>query len=204
MMTLSCIPYGTLPHTLLNQRRPLTFPPLSHNPHSCLHIPHPLLIHFSRKWNTTMKWGVPVNFFWPRWGHFLLLGSSRVSHLRVWKISLKNLNFFNFFTFRSKKFYCDWFKKYPGQSWIGPLFTAGQKYACAGRVRSGPISDILLMIPANFTPPLNNLHPWNKPLSNSPLLFPNQISLQLLSENFTDFNIYDFSQSSLIKKKSGE
>jgi len=39
----------------------------------------------------------------------------------------RNLKFSNFVTFGTKKSHRDWVEKYPGQSWEGPLFTAGQK-----------------------------------------------------------------------------
>jgi len=60
-------------------------------------------------------------------------GSSLVM-VWAWKISPKNPNFFPLGT---KKIASGWVKKYPDQSRVGPLFTAGQKYA---RVGSGPIT----------------------------------------------------------------
>jgi len=66
------------------------------------------------------------------WVNFLWLGSGRVgSAIMVWvrirKISPKNIKFFNFFPFGSKKFASGRVRKYPGQSRVGLLFTAGQK-----------------------------------------------------------------------------
>jgi len=51
--------------------------------------------------------------------------------------SLKIPNVPIFFPLGQKKIASDWVKKYPGQSRVGLLFTAGQKYA---RVGSGPIT----------------------------------------------------------------
>jgi len=45
----------------------------------------------------------------------------------IWKISPKNIKFFNFFPFRIKKISSSWVGKYPGQQRVGLLFTAGQK-----------------------------------------------------------------------------
>jgi len=66
-------------------------------------------------------WWVRVKFFWP--------GSGPVSHLWfiwvwIWKISPKNVKFFNFFPFGSKKISSGRVKKYPGQRQVGLLFTA--------------------------------------------------------------------------------
>jgi len=47
----------------------------------------------------------------------------------VWKISPKNIKFFNFFAFGSKRISSGQVKKYLGQSRVGFLFTVGQKYA---------------------------------------------------------------------------
>jgi len=47
--------------------------------------------------------------------------------VRIWKISPKNVKFFNFFPFGSKKITSGRVRKYPGQSRVGLLFTAGQK-----------------------------------------------------------------------------
>jgi len=48
-----------------------------------------------------------------------------------------------FFFLRGKKILSDWAKKYAGQRWVSPLFTASQKY---GQVGSKPIPiEVLLM-----------------------------------------------------------
>jgi len=47
--------------------------------------------------------------------------------VRIQKISPKNVKFFNFFPFGSKKIASGRVGKYPGQSRVGLLFTAGQK-----------------------------------------------------------------------------
>jgi len=52
------------------------------------------------------------------------VGSGQPSLVWVWKISLKNPKILNFFLFG-----LGLKVKYPGQSWVGLLFTAGQKYA---------------------------------------------------------------------------
>jgi len=54
------------------------------------------------------------------------VGSGQPSMLWVWKISPKNVKFFNFFLLGSKKISSGWVKKYPSQRRVGPLFTAGQ------------------------------------------------------------------------------
>jgi len=61
----------------------------------------------------------------------------------IWKSSPKNIKFFNFFPFGSKKISSGQVKKYPGQGRVCLLFTAGQKYA---RVGSGPISSSNLVV----------------------------------------------------------
>jgi len=60
--------------------------------------------------------------------NFLLLGSGRDSCLwyGVGKFTLKMSNF-SIFSFRVKKITSIWVKKYPGQSRVGFLLTAGQK-----------------------------------------------------------------------------
>jgi len=66
--------------------------------------------------------------------------------VRIRKISPKNVKFFNFLPFRSKKIASGRFGRYPGQSQVGLLFTAGQKQA---RVESGQgpsLAWILFMI----------------------------------------------------------
>jgi len=65
-------------------------------------------------------------------GHFLWLGLGMVrsaiyGYVWIWKISPKNVKFFNFLPFGSKKTSLGRVKKYPGQRRIGLLFTAGQK-----------------------------------------------------------------------------
>jgi len=65
------------------------------------------------------------------------VGSGMPSMVWVWKISHKNVKFFNFLPFGLKKISSGWVKKYPGQMRVGLLLTAGQKYA---RIGSGPIS----------------------------------------------------------------
>jgi len=57
--------------------------------------------------------------------------------LNLEKFPYKNVKFFNFFPFGSKKTSSGWVKKCVGQGLVGLLFTAGQKYA---QVWSGPIS----------------------------------------------------------------
>jgi len=47
--------------------------------------------------------------------------------VKIQKISPKNDKFFNIFPFGSKKIALGWVGKYPGQSRVGLLFTAGQK-----------------------------------------------------------------------------
>jgi len=47
--------------------------------------------------------------------------------VRIWKISPKNVKFFNFFPFGSKKIASGRVGKYQGQSRVGLLFTVGQK-----------------------------------------------------------------------------
>jgi len=54
-------------------------------------------------------------------------GQPFVVWVRIRKISLKNVKFFNFFIFGSKKIASGRVGKYPGQSRVGLLFTAGQK-----------------------------------------------------------------------------
>jgi len=49
----------------------------------------------------------------------------------IWKISPKNVKFFDFFPFGSKKISSGWVKKYPGQS----LINCGSKVS-SGRVRA--------------------------------------------------------------------
>jgi len=74
---------------------------------------------------------VPVKFFWPGlgWVKFFeaRVGSGQPSIVWVWKISPKNVKFFNFFGV--KKMSSGWVKKCPCQRGVGLLFTAGQKYA---------------------------------------------------------------------------
>jgi len=53
----------------------------------------------------------------------------------IWKISPKNINFCP----TGKKKSSGWVKKYPGQSRVSLLFTAGQKYVWVG---SGPLSNL--------------------------------------------------------------
>jgi len=55
----------------------------------------------------------------------------------IWKISPKNVKFFNFLPFGSKRVSLGRVKKYLDQGQVSLLFTAGQKYV---RVGSGPIS----------------------------------------------------------------
>jgi len=47
--------------------------------------------------------------------------------VRIWKISPKNVKFFNFFPIGSKKIASGWVGKYQGQSQVGLLFTVRQK-----------------------------------------------------------------------------
>jgi len=47
--------------------------------------------------------------------------------VRIRKISPKNVKFFNFFPFESRKIASGRVRKYLGQSQVGLLFTAGQK-----------------------------------------------------------------------------
>jgi len=60
------------------------------------------------------------------------------------KISPKNVKFFNFLPFRSKKIASGRVGKYPGQSRVGLFFTAGQKLA---RVGSGRVKAHLYSYP---------------------------------------------------------
>jgi len=50
----------------------------------------------------------------------------------IWKISPKNVKFFKFLPFGSKKLSSGRVEEYLGQSWVGLLFTAGQKYVWVG------------------------------------------------------------------------
>jgi len=61
--------------------------------------------------------------------NFLWLGSVQpfMVWVRIQKISPKNVKFFNFFPFGSKKIASGRVGKYPGQSRVSLLFTAGQK-----------------------------------------------------------------------------
>jgi len=70
-------------------------------------------------------------------GHFFVawVGSGQPS--LVLEISQN----FQMFTLESKKYHRVESKKYLGQSWVSPLFIAGQRYAQVG---SGPISNCLL------------------------------------------------------------
>jgi len=63
------------------------------------------------------------------------LGQSSMVWVCIWKISPKNIKFFNFFPFGSKKISSGWVKQYPGQRRVGLLSTAGQKLG-PGRVRA--------------------------------------------------------------------
>jgi len=54
-------------------------------------------------------------------------GQFFVARVRIWKFSPKNVKFFNFLPFGSKKIASGRVGKYPGQSRVGLLFTAGQK-----------------------------------------------------------------------------
>jgi len=54
-------------------------------------------------------------------------GSKFMVWVWIWKISPKNVKFFNFFPLRSKKISAGWVKKYLVQRQVGLLFTAGQK-----------------------------------------------------------------------------
>jgi len=68
---------------------------------------------------------------WVGSGQFFvaLVGSGQpfMVWVRIRKISAKNVKFFNFFPFGSKKIASGRVGKYPGQSQVGLLFTAGQK-----------------------------------------------------------------------------
>jgi len=55
------------------------------------------------------------------------LGQPFMVWVWIWKISPKNVKFFNFFPFGSKKISSGRVGKYPGQRGVGLLFTAGQK-----------------------------------------------------------------------------
>jgi len=61
-------------------------------------------------------------------------GSAMYGLVWIWKVSPKNVKFFKFFLFRSKKISSGQVKKYPSQRQVCLLFTAGQNYAW---VRSG-------------------------------------------------------------------
>jgi len=62
-------------------------------------------------------------FFVPQVGS----GQPFMVWVRIWKISPKNVKFFNIFHFWSKKIASGQVRKYPGQSQVSLLFTAGQK-----------------------------------------------------------------------------
>jgi len=75
-----------------------------------------------------------VKSFWPgsdRSGQFFVarVGSGQLFMVWawIWKISPKNVKFFNFFPFGSKKISSGRVRKYPGQRQVGLLFIAGQK-----------------------------------------------------------------------------
>jgi len=72
-----------------------------------------------------------VNFLWLGLGQFFVArvgsGQPYLVWVRIWKISPKNVKFFNFFLFGSKKIASGRVGKYPGQSQVGLLFTAGEK-----------------------------------------------------------------------------
>jgi len=55
------------------------------------------------------------------------LGQTFIVWVWILKISSKNVKFFNFLPFGSKKIALGRVRKYPGQSRVGLLFTAGQK-----------------------------------------------------------------------------
>jgi len=72
-----------------------------------------------------------------------LVGSGQPFMVWVWKISPKNVKFFNFSPLGSRKIASGQVRKYPGRRRVGLLFTAGQKLA---RVVSWPISNTELKI----------------------------------------------------------
>jgi len=65
-----------------------------------------------------------INFLW-----LVVCGLGQPFMVWVWilKISAKNVKFFNFFPLGQKKIASGRVGKYPGQSWVGLLFIAGQK-----------------------------------------------------------------------------
>jgi len=69
--------------------------------------------------------------------------------------SLKIPNVPIFFPLGQKKIASDWVKKYPGQSRVGLLFTAGQKYA---RVGSGPITTMTSSQPRDMLEQYRHSH----------------------------------------------
>jgi len=89
---------------------------------------------------TFMKIFVWPSYFWflvvmsPGQKFLTLVGSGQPFMVWVWilKISPKNVKFFNFFPFGSKKIALGWVGEYPGWSWVGLLFTVGQKLALVG------------------------------------------------------------------------
>jgi len=67
--------------------------------------------------------------FDPGWVGSIFCGSGQPSMVWVWvwKISTKNVKFFNFFPFGSKNISSGWVKKHPDQRQVSLLFTASQK-----------------------------------------------------------------------------
>jgi len=92
--------------------------------------------------------GSGSKIFDPGQVNFLWLGSGLpfMVWVWIWKISSKNINFFNFLPFGSKKISLGRVRKYPGR----PLIYCGSKLS-SGRAGSGPISkglDQNFLIPA--------------------------------------------------------
>jgi len=88
---------------------------------------------FYRLWNTSPWKGFQVVM---GLGQKILIwvgsGQPFMAWVWFWKISPKNVKFFNFFTFGSKKIFSGHFKKYLGQRRVSLLFTVGQKQAWVG------------------------------------------------------------------------
>jgi len=66
---------------------------------------------------------------WVRLGQFFVawVGSGHPSMVWVWKISPKNIKFFNVNQFGSQKIFSGWVKGNLDQRQVDLLFTAGQK-----------------------------------------------------------------------------
>jgi len=78
-----------------------------------------------------LTWPDPSNKNWPNPSQNFLTqvrsGQPFMAWVWIWKISTKNVNFFNFFLFGSKKISSCRVGKYPGQSRVGLLFRVKSK-----------------------------------------------------------------------------